>query len=369
TRTNGPRQGRMLDGRSDRLVLALAPGEAHERLAIDVPPGSTSLDVAMSGTGSVDLHVARAAVDPTQSEIALAPPRSAAVASSANAGAAEQISVSGAALTPGRYWITPVNTGTGSAEVTLDVAVTTPAAAPAVRDNGYFNPSRSGHGVFLSEGGTDRLLIWYTYGADNTPTWYLAQGPRPAPGAAVWSAPLLRFTWDGTSAAGLPVGEALLTATGPDAFTFTWSLDGATGSEPLVAVSPPDCPTSGGVRTDYSGAWYAPAHPGYGYSVLTYAGTEVQVTYLYDGAGNARWLYGQNAPFGSGAFALSQFSGFCPLCARVQPAGPVVGTLNRTLASAGTGSAAVNATLTPPLSGTWTANDSTAKLTRDLPCN
>jgi subtilisin family serine protease len=367
TRANGLRQARLLDARADAVTIKLGGGEVHERIAVDVPPGATTLDVAMSGTGSADLYVAPGAVDPAQSAVANAPPRSAAVASATGAGAAKQLSV-GSGLAPGRGWITPVNTGASVATLTIEAAVATTPTSAVVRDNGYFNPSRSGHGVFLSEGGADRLLIWYTYGADRAPTWYLAQGPKPAAGVAVWSAPLLRFTWDGATSAGQPVGEALLTTTGPDRFTFTWTLDGTTGSEPLVAVSPPDCPQSGGGRVDYSGAWYAPAQPGYGYSVLTYATTEVQVAYLYDAAGNPRWLYGQNTPFGSGTFALSQFAGFCPLCERTPPAGPVVGTLTRTLADPGSGTTGVSATLTAPLSGAWTTNDATAKLTRDLPC-
>ena len=118
----------------------------------------------------------------------------------------------------------------------------------------------------------------------------------------------------------------------------------------------------------YSGAWYAPALPGYGYSVLTLPGTEVQVAYLYDGAGTPRWLLGSNSPFGSGDFRLDQYRGFCPACDFVATTASAAGRVGRSYAAPAQGSATLEANLLAPLVGAWQATHATARLTRDLPC-
>jgi hypothetical protein len=137
----------------------------------------------------------------------------------------------------------------------------------------------------------------------------------------------------------------------------------------MVEVAPPACPQVGGAAIDYSGTWYAPTLDGYGFSVLTLASTEVEVAYLYDAQGVPRWLYGSNAPCGSGNFALTQFTGFCPACAFQAIQGRAAGTLTRGLANARGGSASVSGTFLAPLSGTWTTSHATTKLTDDLGCN
>jgi subtilisin family serine protease len=356
------------------VTLDLAPGAAHERLVVDVPANATSLAVTTSGSGEVDLYVAKSpAIDATQSTIAAAPARGAALGTSIHAGATERVDLlaSGApALTPGRWYVTPVNAGTTRARVTVTAEVALPASSGALpllpwRQTAYFNPSRSGHGVFLSEGAGQRVLIWYTYEVDGAPTWYLAQGPVPdARVGSIWSAPLLRFAWNGASAAGAPVGEAILTRTAQNAFTYSWRVDGTYGSENMVEVAQPTCPRS---TTDYGGTWYAPAQSGFGYSVLTPGNTEVEVAYLYDDVGNPRWLYAQGDP-SAAAFDLLQFRGFCPTCPTSISFG-TAGTLTRTFANAGAGTAAVTATLLAPLAGAWTrANEATVKLTDDLTC-
>ena len=53
------------------------------------------------------------------------------------------------------------------------------ADAPVVRPGSYFNPDRSGHGVFLYPAGDQWTGLWYTYFQDRTPTWYYLQGPQP----------------------------------------------------------------------------------------------------------------------------------------------------------------------------------------------
>jgi subtilisin family serine protease len=361
------RRPQVIAARDGRLDLRLAPTSAHERIVVDVPANASTLTVSTSGTGNVDLYVARGAAL-TPPFVADAPARGLAQGMSIHDGSTEQVVLTGTVLTPGRWYVTPVNAGSEVAAVTLRVASTTSGAAPALPEAGYFNPARSGHGVFLSEGGGQWVAIWYTYLQDGTPTWYLAQQARPAAGQSVWRAPLYRFTWNGSANQGTVVGEAYITSTGPNAFTWSWLVDGEWGSEPMQPVAAPACVSSGGAPVDYSGSWYEPAKPGYGFSVLTFPGTEVEVAYLYDAQGVPRWLYGQETALQGAAFSLTQYSGFCPQCEYQAIAGQVAGSLTRTFTGAATGTAAVTATFRAPLVGSWATNAQTGKLTQPLGC-
>jgi subtilisin family serine protease len=362
----------VLDPTDTTLALRLAPGAAHERIVVDVPPGATSLLVdtgnGLPATGDIDLYVAKASGALTPPDVPAAPPRGQAQGTSIHPGSLESVDIQGAALTPGRWYLTPVNAGTTTTDFTLRVRTTTAGAAATLRNNGYFNPARSGHGVFFSEGSGQWVMFWYTYLQDGSPIWYVAQTTAPAADDSVWTAPLYRFTWDGGASNGVVAGEVIVTRTAADQFNFSWRVDGTFGTEAMVSVANPACVNFGGSTLDYGGSWYAPALSGYGYSVLTFPSTEVEVAYLYDALGQPRWLYGQNSPFGSGSFALTQYRGFCPTCAFSAIQGSAGGTLARTFGSGRTGTANLNATFVAPVSGTWSTNQPTEKLTRDIPC-
>jgi hypothetical protein len=357
-----------LDPRGDSVALSLPAGAAQDLIVVDVPPTATAMTVQTSGSGNVDLYVARAEAG-TGPGIAPAPPRGQAQGTSIHAGSTERVDLVGAALTPGRWYLTPVDAGTESADITLSVTMTQSGNAPALLDNGYFNLARGGHGLFFSDAGSGWAVVWYTYLEDGTPTWYIAQAPAAADGDGVWRSPLTRFTWNGTQNLGTPVGEVLITRTAADSFTWSWRLDGRWGSEPMTAVATrPNCPTVGGNRVDYTGGWYAPSLGGYGFSVLTLAIAETEVAYLYDGIGVPRWLYAQTAPFGAGSLALAQYRGFCPQCAAVAVTTANVGTLVRSFAGAASGMHAVQGTFAAPVPGTWSTSHATQKLTPNLAC-
>src|SRR5690606_4641600 len=134
------------------LPIRLQPGEAEDRLYLEVPANAAALTVRLRGVGEVDVHAARADADDGP-HIAAAPPRDAAVAASSAAGANDPLTVSGAALAPGRWYLTPVNTGTAPAEFSLQVELAYDAARPAIRGGAYYNPARSGAGGFLYPAG------------------------------------------------------------------------------------------------------------------------------------------------------------------------------------------------------------------------
>lgn len=360
----------LMSGLDDTIAVRLLAHGIHDRIAIDVPPNAGSLTVDMTGTAEGDLYLAPSLGEPPAPAIGFAPPGSYAVGVSEQPGTNESVTISGMQLTPGRWYIVPTNAGNFVVDATIRVRLAFTGAAAATPDSAWFDPDRSGHGMFLNFGGDQWVAFWYAYLQDGSPAWYLAQAQAPGPADGVWSAPLTRFTWNGSANFGTTVGRLSLVRSGSAQLRFNWMLDGTYGSEPMVALTAPggNCASPGGTPTDFSGAWYAPARSGYGYSVITNASTETEVAYLYDAAGNPRWLYGQNSPFGSGVFDLTQYRGFCPLCAYSAIQGTSVGGLARTFANARAGTAQVDAGFVAPASGAWNVSDTTAKLTRDIPC-
>jgi len=252
----------------------------------------------------------------------------------------------------------------GSASLSFNNVIT-PALAPGL----YYNPSRSGHGISLSQASGQQLLFWYTYLEDGTPTWYQAQAAAPAAGSAWWTAPLYRVAWNG-SAHLTQVGTVLLTPTAENRFIFTWYLEDKAGSEVFVQLARNgDCPNVGGVATNLSGAWYAPALSGYGMDVLALPEQQFNLFYLYDDLGIARWSVGNSLPFlTSTTMNFRQNTGFCPSCAVTPISSQPIGTVNIDYASDSTGNLVTMLQLQLPLSGNWITDQPMRRLTGSAAC-
>ncbi len=346
-------------------TLRLAANGSHEQLFIDVPAGATRLLVTTTSASNVDVYLARVAPPSASSAIptiGTAPPRSQAQAGGTTASGNESVEVLNPVM--GRWYVTPANM-TGSA-VTVTVRATVSGTAPTVRSGGYFNTGRSGHGLFLYPAGGEWAGLWYTFLQDRTPTWYYLQGP--APGAnGIWGGEIYRATWVGTSRFLTAVGQATVTPTGPDAFTFSYTLDGQMGSEAFSAFGR-GCPTIGGAPADISQHYFDPARNGTGYSaqVLTVPGPyEFYVTFVFDAKGVARFLVAEDVPNGNAVtgIGLDQLSGFCPICDRTgAPTRSRVGTLQRTLTRGRLTGITVDATFANGIPGVWRATDTLTML-------
>lgn len=369
TRTPLARATEILDPRGAALALALAAGESHERLVVDVPAGSNALTIESStaaGTGDIDLWLVPAPLHAGDPPLPPTPPRETAVASARTDGSNERITLEPVA--PGRYHVVAANRGPGAQAFMLRVTATISAAAPRLAENLYFNPRRDGHGVFVTRGGGQLVLFWYTYDEAGAPTWYFAAAPATGAGEAVWSAPLSRSTWNGTGYQLTSVGRVQVTRSADDRFVYAWQLDGSWGAEPLLPVAAPSCPRVGGVPVDYTGQWYSPQRDGFGYSVLSLDRIEVQLAYVYDDAGRPRWVLGSREPFGAGSFDMLQYRGFCPQCAAVPTSSRLAGTLVRSYASASAGSAALDLVFADGVAGTWRSDLPTLMLSSPPDC-
>ncbi|MGL6291216.1 MAG: S8 family serine peptidase, partial [Silanimonas sp.] len=360
TRVAGPRAPLPL-AHARAEAIALAAGESHEAMFIDVPAGATQLTVTTASSANVDLFLARRDGNsgPGVPSIPLAPPRS--EASHAGSGPTGNESITVAAPAAGRWYVTPVNAAGQAVNVT--VTATLAATPPTVRPGGYFNAARSGHGVFLYPAGPDWAGLWYTYLQDGSSTWYYLQGPRPG-ASGVWRGTMFRSAWNGSANTLTAVGEAMATPTGADAFTWTWTLDGQTGSEPMGSFGR-GCPSIGGQQVDASGHWFDPAKAGSGYSVQLFTNYEFHAVFGYDGRGVPRYLAAEFPGVGgeTQSIALDQLTGFCPLCARgARPVRTRVGTLERRVINGALSGFTLDAGYVGGVPGTWTANDTVIPL-------
>jgi hypothetical protein len=209
----------------------------------------------------------------------------------------------------------------------------------------YFNPERSGHGLFVTRARDDAQVVWYTYDDDGRPTWYLIfpsgfyDSLQGTSGGDIY-----RFTWDGGRATPTAVGRAVFTRLEPTRLVFSWSLLGVSGSEPMQLLAESACAAvAPATPRDVGGLWYEPARSGYGANVIVRPSQELHAFYLYDADGVPRWVLGDNQPFGAARRDLRQFRGFCPTCSHVAPTSSIVGFSERSYSEHEL----------EPLGGTW----------------
>lgn len=349
----------LVDGRPH--ALDLAPGEAHRRAIIDVPPGATRLRVTSESDQDVDLYLVpmTSSVDPAQTDVDISPPLASAIASATGPGGDEVVEVSAASLFIGRWYVVAVNESGGRAKVTLTATVD--ATAPVVRDGSYFNPDRSGSGVFLYPAGDQWTGLWYTYLPDGTPTWYYLQAPQPG-ADGLWTSDIYRSAWDGDSNWLTSVGRVTLTPNGADRFQMTYRLDGHTGTQPMEVFGR-GCPMGGAI--DLSGTWFDPARAGSGYSVQLFPNYEYYAAYYYDELGIARFVAAELPAYGGAEaeLVIQQLIGDCPTCNYDgAPARTDIGLLRRRVLSGDFQYIATDLEFDVPLTGSWTVTDAVQPL-------
>lgn len=345
-------------------TVTLAAGTAHERLYVDIPPNATQVTFrTQNGTGSVSLYAARTPI-PAGPVVAAAPARNAPGVRVANAAGANQtIVVSGSGLQAGRWYLTPVNTGTGVATVDVVATIDTVAAVPTLRRGSYYNPTRGGHGIFLYPSGTVHALIWYTYLQDGTPTWYYAQGPQPGANQ-VWNGAVYRAAWNGTSRTLEQIGNLVVTPSSATGLTMSYNIDGFTGAETMDTFLT-GCPTYSGSPLDISAHWFDTASPGYGYSVQVHPAYEFLATFVYDGIGVPRFLAAERGGTfngGNPTLPLDQLAGFAPLGPHSTPVRTTVGQLTRAYGVSTIQTIGTNATFVNGVPGTWARSATVTRL-------
>jgi hypothetical protein len=186
-----------------------------------------------------------------------------------------------------------------------------------------------------------------------------------APGATgIWRGTIYRSAWNGSSNFLTPVGEATVTPRSTSAFTFSYMLDGETGSEAYENFGG-GCPTFAGAPLNASGHWFDPARAGSGYSVQLFPNYEFYTVFGYDAQGVPRYLIAERSGIGAAtqSMNLDQNTGACPLCDRTgNPVRNSVGTLSRSFGSGTLQRIQLSGTYTAGVPGTWAANDAVTPL-------
>lgn len=314
---------------SIQAVPVANPGEATH--FFDVPPGTRKLVVEATANEPFDIRLLAGDLPSQRPTTPVVPPASIDSRILLTGGGdpgRKRIELLGPP--PGRYFLLPT---TGSTLPTfVEVGLAIEASPPSFRPGSYFNPQRSGHGMFVYPSGDQWVALWYTYRPDGDATWFYAQAR--APGAnGIWRAPLYRSTWKTGRNHLAPAGHLTLTPTGPDRATVAYTLDGITGSEPLEPLGR-GCPTIDGRSSDRSGQWFNPQRAGTGYSVQLLPNYEFYVAFGYGPGGDADFRIAEIPRLGPAttSTALESLSGFCPHCERASaPARRTAGTLARTL--------------------------------------
>lgn len=353
----------------------------ESRLYFPVPPHARSVRIQVTAPVDVDLYATLvndlSAVYPQPGP---GNARTAPSASDTGATLTKQVDVpTPADGTASRILVTlarPSSSSLNYQTATVTARVQTQVAAPAFQSGQYFNPDRSGHGVFVDFAGDQWVAVWYTYLEDGTPTWYYSQAAAPAAGGSgLWSAPLFRVGWNGSATTSTEVGQMLVTPTGTTSMVFSYNIDGDSGTEKMVRLGGGSgCPTSQGAPLDATGHWFSPSLSGFGYSAQYEPTQEIYAAYLYDSAGVARWLIGAK-PWNESVTQvnLEQLRGSCPTCGYSATSSTLTGTLTRTLGANGDGKRgltqiSVNAPLLAPLSGGWNQSRGTALLSARKDC-
>lgn len=365
TRTSGADVAHALRDNTPH-TLSLPANSTHRKLFFDVPPNATSATFSVTSGSEVDLYIARTNPISGAPVVDQSPPLNEAIASATTAGGDHSITLSGAQLQPGRYYVIPRNMSASRVSATVNAVITASGTGPAFRSGQYFNPARNGHGLFVDTTATDFIVLWYTYDQNGAPTWLYGQGRRPASDSDRWNADLYRVSWNGTGPADSTiVGQATITmrpqVNGEPELLYAFTLDGYTGSEPMIRLDTNGCPAYQGAPLNGSGHWFAPSRSGYGFSVDLEPSVEIFATYVYDGLGQPRWLIAQeNFNASATSLPLRQFSGFCPSCAATAVSSTPVGTLTRTYSTSSGGDGqpgittmGVNATFAAPLTGSF----------------
>lgn len=224
----------------------------------------------------------------------------------------------------------------------------------ATREGLYFNQKRPGNGLAAySYGGG-----WYTADAERRPTWYQLSGSYVD---NLMRMPLRQTRNTGTStnvAVSLTErGSVWMARLDPARLLYAWQFaDGRNGAEIMSAsLSPAPRPT-----VNHTETWFSLNDSGWGLaleSVSTGGSTlEGHGVFIYDSAGNPRWVLGTGNGSNGTAVNLFAYRPHCPGCpwlpnwaATQAPAGSMTPTWSGE--TGGTINTAI--TLPAPLQGTW----------------
>jgi hypothetical protein len=230
----------------------------------------------------------------------------------------------------------------------------------------YYNPRRSGEGIFFETVGNLQFIYWYTFDAQGDPIWYTAAATPHDSLRGSLNAVLNRVDQVGGQRKATPVGRIILTQASMNSdntdLLFSWNIGDDYGTNRLALAAADDCAQIGAARLPISGHWFDTSRPGWGTNLVGLGNSTAQGLYFYDASGAPRWVFGAYSNEGGNyAGTLYQTQGACPTCA--YPPGGSIATIvgNAKLAffndglNDGVGTISAIATLTGNLHGMFRA--------------
>ncbi|HZZ92917.1 MAG TPA: Ig-like domain repeat protein [Usitatibacter sp.] len=135
----------------------------------------------------------------------------------------------------------PITREIFSASLPTCVATPTSSAATNYQDLWWrVNGTESGWGLNITHQGDTIFLTWFTYDDSGNGVWLVASGmTRTAPGSYVGTlyrttGPAFNAPWDASRVTTTPVGTASLSFSDGNDGTFSYSVNGVTGSKPIT---------------------------------------------------------------------------------------------------------------------------------------
>jgi hypothetical protein len=175
----------------------------------------------------------------------------------------------------------------------------------------WFNPASSGRGFTVAIFNKRLQVLWFTYDQDGLPIWYFSADILDG---FHYQSGLLKTTQISDSEVEFElVGEIEVNFHNEREATVSWQLHDESGSEHIEWQQFSYEPE----QINYTGMWTREDAPGWGTAIATIGEKSVITPYLYDGAGEPRWLSSDIA-FGTSPlhFNLGFFTSqtLCPGC-------------------------------------------------------
>jgi hypothetical protein len=238
-----------------------------------------------------------------------------------------------------------------------------PAAAtrPLPRRGFFSDPARGGNGLagFTYGDNANPVVgaIWYTGDRSYLSDWYTLAGPLRG---GLMESPLFRTRNNqpsGFAPVTTEIGRTWLATVDARTQLFAWDFGGGQRGAELLSNTAGTLPYA---SPDHTNAWIQTGQSGWGLAVeglqLGDGPLEFFGVYLFDAAGQSRWLTGTSRSASSGSVELASQRTHCPGCPFYPDYASLAtpgGTLNRSYTSRIRATMGTSITLPAPLSGTW----------------
>jgi len=320
--------------------VVLSSGAIHDLMFIDVPPGMTSLNVAVDGSMS-DVTIRRRTFEELAASVPQTPPAPDQVIVQASEEGG-QWTASLESPSAGRYYVvvenaSPIETSAIVTASVTEAQIGTPPPVGANTGRGLWGPAERtiNQGLDWQAGGGGRFGVWYTYDEAGSPTFYITD-TVPDDGSSFFRAVLFRATSNDARSSLKVVGEVQVTRIREQRFMYAWRLNGNHGAEMFSPVSGSTCPTIpelGDEPVPLLGHWFSPDTAAGGVTLLITDSTEAWIRYYYDETNSPRWVLADDelepTVSGGNRMVVLDYRGFCIYCDEVTVTNDDVGTLER----------------------------------------